>query len=102
MRPSHLNIYLKGHTDIHATSLVRILSELGIDLEALVERELAKARGEELLNHLSPGDTLELIMNKMDREERHAMLSYASRFARVALGRRSESAVRHLKDFASW
>jgi transcriptional regulator with XRE-family HTH domain len=97
MQPSHLNHFLKGHGDVRSASLVNILSELGIDLEAIVDKELAKVRGEELVDLMGSGELLESLVASMQNEDRHAFIGYTMKFAIESLGVEAKSKVRRLR-----
>lgn len=44
MQPSHLNRFLKGHGDMGSARLVSLLSELGVDLERVVDEALRQQK----------------------------------------------------------
>ena len=44
MQPSHLNRFLKGHGDMGSARLISLLSELGVDLEAVVVAAIEKQK----------------------------------------------------------
>ena len=37
MLPNHLNVFLQGKGDIHSARMVELLSELGIDVEEMLD-----------------------------------------------------------------
>lgn len=78
MQPSHLNIFLRGRSDIHSQRLVELLSEMGISIEEQVDRALAKlvegARAED--------DELAVAFRRMSRAERESLSLIISRLGR--------------------
>ena len=46
MQPSHLNRFLKGHGDMGSSRLLSLLSELGVDLENVLDKAIALKKTE--------------------------------------------------------
>ena len=97
MQPSHLNHFLRGHGDIRSASLVNILTELGIDLDSILEKELAKVQGAELVEQMGSGEVLESLVSSMQDEDRHAFIGYTMKFALESLGTQAKSKIRRLR-----
>ena len=78
MQPSHLNIYLRGRSDIHSQRLIQLLEEIGISVEDQVDRALERfvqpAEKEE--------DRLAVAFRRMSRAERESLSLIISRLGR--------------------
>lgn len=61
MKPSHINLYFKGKSDIHSRKLVSILKMLGIDLESLVRERI------EMLSRNEGKVSSENLFSKLDQ-----------------------------------
>src|SRR5262245_17823272 len=86
LKPSNLNHYLKGHSDIRASLFVRLLKELNIDIEDQLNRELAHFTDIAIVEKPSAGQALESIMKALGPQERKAMVSYLIKTVKVNLG----------------
>lgn len=98
VQPSHLNHYLKGHGDIRSEMLLKILAEVGIHVEDLVNREIARLNSLELKDRVTPGQAMESLLKSMADEDRRALIGYVSKFARANLGAKAGPGVRALKE----
>src|SRR4051812_43889040 len=65
LKPSNLNHYLKGHGDIRAETFVRLLKELNVDIEEILNRQLAKSAGIPMESKATTGDALEAIVRAL-------------------------------------
>lgn len=100
VQASHLNHYLKGHGDVRASLLLKILAELGIDVEQLVNQELARLNGLELREKVSPGEAMATMVKSLGDEDRRALLGYVTKFMRTNLGSRASAHVKVMKELA--
>lgn len=78
MQPSHLNIFLRGRSDIHSQRLIEFLEELGISVEEQVDKALAKMKQEPLM----PEEDLNLSLRRMSRAERESLILIITRLSR--------------------
>lgn len=99
LQPSNLNHYLKGHGDVRAELFVRILRELGVDVEDLLNREIATRTGMKLEDRGGLGETVEIVADSLSPGDRKTMLSYLAKMAQVNLGAR---ATPHVKNIRRW
>ena len=99
IKPSNLNHYLRGHGDVHADLFISILKELGIDIEEIVNRELARLNGLSLEEKSTPGAAMEAVAKALPREDRKAMVSFIVKMAQVNLGARAKPHARVLKGW---
>ncbi|HMN70087.1 MAG TPA: helix-turn-helix transcriptional regulator [Bdellovibrionales bacterium] len=79
MQPSHLNIFLKGKSDIHSERLVELLEEIGVSVEDLIDRALIRYKKTNAPEER--GGDLEEMLRRMSRAEREAVLAIAQRLA---------------------
>lgn len=103
MKPSNLNHYLRGHSDIHAKHFTNILLALDIDIEALVNQEIATLNGLKLEareGKLRLGEAVESVAKALPATERKAMLRYVMKLAQLNLGVRAKSQVQAMKGWA--
>jgi transcriptional regulator with XRE-family HTH domain len=80
MQPSHLNIFLRGRSDVHSQRLISLLYELGINIEAHVDAALD-------IRALSPQNDTENLAQSLERvshSERESLSVIISRLARMA------------------
>ena len=97
MQPSHLNHFLKGRGDVRSAQLLRILRELGIDVEEALNREVAALSGMKLEGKDSVGEAFESVAKALSPEDRHAMLGYIVRMAQLNLGTKARAQTKLLK-----
>jgi len=83
--PSHLNTYLKGHGDIHATLLIDILKQLDVHVEAAVSEKLARATGLQPKSKEAIGGSIELLIRSLPVSQRKALVGYLRRYFRESL-----------------
>jgi transcriptional regulator with XRE-family HTH domain len=99
IQPSNLNPFLKGHGDVRAELFVKILQELSVDIEDLMNREISRASGIQPEFRVTPGQAWESIVKSLGASERKAMVNYVIKTAQVNLGTRSRPLTGLLKHW---
>jgi transcriptional regulator with XRE-family HTH domain len=79
MQPSHLNIFLRGRSDIHSQRLLELLNELGISVEDQIDAALARLNGQAPKD---PEQDLALYLRRMTRAERESLGMIITRLGR--------------------
>lgn len=97
--PSNLNLYLRGRKDVNATLFLRLLKALEVDVDDLLNAEIARLHGMQLKEKAPLGDLLEQITNALDGPDRDALLAYTAKVAQVNLGARAKTQVRQLRSW---
>lgn len=92
LQPSQLNVYLQGRGDLHSRKLVRILLELGLDIETLLEQRISQRRSAER-KLVASSDLTEILehLRDMPRAESEAISLVVQRMAQESRRRRAVS-----------
>jgi transcriptional regulator with XRE-family HTH domain len=99
--PSHLNTYLKGHGDIHASLFLEILKQLDIDIEETVSEQLATSTGLQTRAKDPLGSSLELLIRSLPVSRRKALVGYLRRYFREALHASFQPQIEQLNSFSA-
>ena len=99
IKPINLNHFLRGHGDVHSALFIRLLKELGIDIEEIINKELARLSGLRLEEKMTPGAAMETLARAMSREDRQALISYVIKTAQVNLGSKAKSQTQFLRGW---
>ncbi len=75
MQLSHINRYFNGHSDISSNHLVNIMKTLGIDLEAIISKELLRQAGGEDTTVNDLPASVDYLLNSLDAIGKQTLLS---------------------------
>lgn len=97
MQPSNLNTYLRGNRDIHSRHFVNILRELDIDIEEILNREIASISEMTLEEKLPVGMAFESMIKSLGPTERRTLVRHVIKIADMNLGNQAKSQIQALR-----
>ena len=95
---SHVNHYFRGKGAVRSELFVEILKTLNIDIEALVNKEVARLNDLDLEEKKNAGEAFERLMKMMDQPERQAAVDYLVNYSQAALGTKAKPHTKILKE----
>jgi transcriptional regulator with XRE-family HTH domain len=95
---SHVNHYFRGKGDVRSELFVEILKNLHIDIEAIINKSIAKSNDIDIEDRVSAGDAFERLVKSFDKTEREAIIEYVGEFAVAHLGSKAKKQTKALKD----
>lgn len=98
VHPSHVNHYFRGKSDVQAAFFVEILKTLNIDIEAIVNKEIARMNDLDLEEKKSAGEAFERLMKMMDKPVRKAAVEHLIKYSQTALGAKAKPHTEALKE----
>ena len=93
-----MNHYFRGKGDVRSELFVEILKNLHIDIEAIINKSIAKSNDIDIEDRLSAGDAFERLVKSFDKTEREAIIEYVGEFAVAHLGAKAKKQTKALKD----
>lgn len=97
MQPSNLNNYLRANRDIHSRHFINILKELGIDIEEIVNREIAALSKMQLEEKIPVGTAFESVIKSLGPTERRTLVRHVIKVADLNLGTRAKPQLQALR-----
>lgn len=71
---SQINPFLRGHKDVYASSLVAVLKEVGIDVEAQLKEKLKIENQLDTIQLNEPKDAVDFLFSQMDQLNRETTI----------------------------
>lgn len=84
--PSQINRYMNGHSDVYSAVLVKILHELGLNLESMVDKRINQLSKMDLHEDSTKEDMLLFLFNELDDLGKQTMLSQLLWAAKLTKG----------------
>lgn len=95
---SHVNHFFRGKGDVRSELFIEILKTLNIDVEAIINKEVARINDLDLEEKKSAGDTFERLVKSFDKTEREAIVEYLDGFAVAHLGVKAKKQTKILRE----
>lgn len=95
---SHINHYFRGKGDVRSELFIEILKSLNIDIEAIVNKEIARLNDIEIEERQGPGETFERLIKSFDKTEREAIIDHLGEFAAAHLGSKAKKQAKVLRE----
>jgi transcriptional regulator with XRE-family HTH domain len=95
---SHVNHYFRGKGDVRSELFVEILKTLNIDIEAIINKEVARLSDLDLEEKKNAGETIERLIKSFDKTEREAIIEYLGEFAVAHLGIKAKKQTKVLRE----
>ncbi|MBS1972659.1 MAG: helix-turn-helix transcriptional regulator [Bdellovibrionales bacterium] len=95
---SHVNHFFRGKGDVRSELFIEILKTLNIDIEALINKEVARMNDLDLEEKQNAGEVFERLVKSFDKTDREAIVQYIDGFAVAQLGSKAKKQTKVLKE----
>ena len=94
---SQVNRFFQGQTEIKAEKLIQLMSVLGINIEEIVNFEIAQASGIHISRPNAFGESVEKIARSMKTTKREALIDFFTSYALQNADKKYKSEILDLK-----
>lgn len=95
---SHVNHFFRGKGSVRSELFVEILKAINIDIESIVNKEVARLSGIEVEEKKTAGEVFERIIGSLEKTDREAIIEYLAEFAVAHLGPKAKKQTKLLRE----
>ena len=95
---SQLNKFLNGNSELNSQNLIKLLCFIGIDINEIINKKIAKIGNFKISSDMNPGESFEVLINLMNKTEKKAAIEHLSKISSLAVGPSAKNYINNLKQ----